>query len=34
MNRRRFGLVVGLLALLAAAPAWAQGPAVSRARHE
>ena len=32
MNRRRAGLVVGLLALLAAAPAWAQSPAVSRAR--
>jgi len=31
MNRRRAGLVLGLLALLAA-PAWAQSPAVNRAR--
>lgn len=32
MSRRAAGFALGLLALLAAAPAWAQSPAVSRAR--
>ena len=32
MTRRRAAVTVGLLALLATAPAWAQSPAVSRAR--